>query len=627
MRTSIASGRLLATAVLGLGVSTVGALAQSRSIDSYVLLARDGINTTRLAIEAGDVVVLDGSVTATREFVAPASTVAAPMVRMPGSATCAGVRAATLRGSGAACATAARFERPFGTVEEACGFPDPFPACDATSPPIVVPHGATLALPPGTYGDVRLEGGAGGPGTLVLAGTYRLCTLRAAREAVVRAAGPTTLYVEGALTGGNATRLAPQVGVGVDELHVFVAGSLVRFTRRAGVAAMLCAPRASIRFGSGVSLQGRIAGADIRMRQADLRPAGAPTSTTTTTLPAEARCGDGVVQPGEVCDGDIACTSPGGSFLDCSACTAFTSGPCTPSGGTRCGDGTLDPGEACDDGNTADCDGCSAECSVEAMGNGRIDCDEECDDGNLVDCDGCDAEGIVECGNGTIDVECGEVCDGANVAGQVCGAGRVACRPDCRAVDRTGCPADAGVPQEVCGNCIDDDLNGLIDFEDPVCCGGAALSGARLDKVRLAPRRHGTSQLRLRATLRGDAARPLPSTRQLILQARSAGGPGLLCARLPAGALRPRRAFFRFRDRQRQIASAQSLDVVKLRRTRSGLLRLKALGRRMPLALPAPGPFRVTVALVDPTGDASTARCAELRTTLRPGRRKALRGP
>ena len=32
-----------------------------------------------------------------------------------------------------------------------------------------------------------------------------------------------------------------------------------------------------------------------------------------------------------------------------------------------CGDGADDPGEECDDGNVMDGDGCSAECTVEAI--------------------------------------------------------------------------------------------------------------------------------------------------------------------------------------------------------------------------------------------------------------------
>src|SRR5262245_1634915 len=54
-----------------------------------------------------------------------------------------------------------------------------------------------------------------------------------------------------------------------------------------------------------------------------------------------------------------------------------------------CGDGTVDPSEVCDDGNILDGDGCSADCkSKETCGNGVKDVkftdkslNETCDDG------------------------------------------------------------------------------------------------------------------------------------------------------------------------------------------------------------------------------------------------------
>lgn len=59
------------------------------------------------------------------------------------------------------------------------------------------------------------------------------------------------------------------------------------------------------------------------------------------------RCGDGVVDPGEACDG-------GGEALDCNE-------DCTP---VRCGDGVINTmaGEDCDDGNVIDGDGCEYTC-------------------------------------------------------------------------------------------------------------------------------------------------------------------------------------------------------------------------------------------------------------------------
>jgi len=66
-----------------------------------------------------------------------------------------------------------------------------------------------------------------------------------------------------------------------------------------------------------------------------------------------------------------------------------------------CGDGNLDPGEECDDGNNADGDGCSAQCTTEPStepycGDGNLDEGEECDDGNTTDGDGCSSTCTIE---------------------------------------------------------------------------------------------------------------------------------------------------------------------------------------------------------------------------------------
>jgi len=84
-----------------------------------------------------------------------------------------------------------------------------------------------------------------------------------------------------------------------------------------------------------------------------------------------------------------------------------------------CGDGRLDPGEVCDDGNNRDGDGCSHDCkSLEFCGNGIIDVavGEVCDDGNNRDGDGCshDCRSLERCGNHIVDVAAGEVCDDGN---------------------------------------------------------------------------------------------------------------------------------------------------------------------------------------------------------------------
>ena len=105
-----------------------------------------------------------------------------------------------------------------------------------------------------------------------------------------------------------------------------------------------------------------------------------------------------------------------------------------------CGDGVLDPMEVCDDGNTVDTDACTNMCvrnpTMPYCGDGRTDAPEQCDDGENFSGDGCSADcHIEECGNGVRDV--GERCDGTPGCG--CAAGATSCVPaDCNVITACG---------------------------------------------------------------------------------------------------------------------------------------------------------------------------------------------
>lgn len=183
-------------------------------------------------------------------------------------------------------------------------------------------------------------------------------------------------------------------------------------------------------------------------------------------------CGNGFLEPGELCDdgntfdGDgcsADCRSDetcGNGIIDqavgerCDDGNAVGGDDCQPDCSLPfCGDGILDPGEECDDGNEVRGDGCNPQCSSnETCGNGIIDrffgafcgdvpcVDEQCDDGNDEVGDGCGTTCLIEaCGNGVVDP--GEVCDdGENFSGDGCSA-------TCLSL-------------EVCGNGILDAANG-----------------------------------------------------------------------------------------------------------------------------------------------------------------------
>jgi cysteine-rich repeat protein len=171
-----------------------------------------------------------------------------------------------------------------------------------------------------------------------------------------------------------------------------------RIGRRALLVVMFCASQAGAGCGGGTAT---------RLCEDGTRcPAGTVCSVAfgqVSVCVPERGCGNGVVDPGEVCD-DGNVISGDGCSADCRALE-------------NCGNGVMDEGEVCDDGNVLGGDGCSADCaSDETCGNGVIDfaVGEACDDGNTVSGDGCSGDCRVResCGNGYLDL--GEVCDDGN---------------------------------------------------------------------------------------------------------------------------------------------------------------------------------------------------------------------
>ncbi|MFC1641252.1 DUF4215 domain-containing protein [Myxococcota bacterium] len=191
----------------------------------------------------------------------------------------------------------------------------------------------------------------------------------------------------------------------------------------------------------------------------------------------------------------------------------------------ECGNGELEPGELCDDGNTEDDDGCAEDCQTQdpdyvcltpgeecvraaLCGNGILEGKEICDDSNTQDGDGC-AENcrtvedgwlcprpgrlcveLPACGNGIL--ERGETCDDGNeVSGDGCSgldeADLTACQVEegfwCSAPNQDCVPLKCGdgdrTPEEQCddGNTeADDGCSRTCEVEEGWRC---SLSGCR----------------------------------------------------------------------------------------------------------------------------------------------------
>jgi fibro-slime domain-containing protein len=184
---------------------------------------------------------------------------------------------------------------------------------------------------------------------------------------------------------------------------------------------------------------------------------------------------------------------------------------------TGCGDGKLQPSELCDDGNSAPADGCSSRCdaieqnfvcpvpgkacvSTVECGDSKVTGNETCDDGNLGGNDGCALDCQLEpgyrCptpGARCIAAKCG---DGLVAGGELCDDGddppaaADGCGLDCRLEEGWKCDtAGAACAPTDCGDGLaegteqcddgDNDLGDLCTPEckrEPDCSAGACVS-------------------------------------------------------------------------------------------------------------------------------------------------------
>lgn len=169
-------------------------------------------------------------------------------------------------------------------------------------------------------------------------------------------------------------------------------------------------------------------------------------------------CGNGIVDPGEKCDGPtgLQCVTNIGAATCWDNCQGFsTSGGCmvVPSSYGSCGNGVRNYGELCDG---ADLGGVSCA-YLGVAGDGPLTCSWNC----TFDSSTCMVEPT--CPNGEIDP--GEDCDGADLRGQTCVSrtgrdGTLACSATC-SFDESDCT------ESLCGN-------GALDDGEP--CDGPHMS-------------------------------------------------------------------------------------------------------------------------------------------------------
>ena len=296
------------------------------------------------------------------------------------------------------------------------------PAC-TSGLDVIVRRGDNTRLGPGVYGDVRVAGGAGQAGQLVLdPGNYEFCSLAVSRGGRVLATGPVEIGIAGDLRISNVARVGAAVGVKPCDLRFVTNGARVRISRGGRLEGRLCAEQATVSAGPGAQLMGDIVAAGFRARRArvmdlDCGPTTtSTTSTTTTTTTTTTTITTTTAVPTTTTVAPTTTTQPPTTTSTTTqpttttstttstttttavptttttvAPTTTTQPPTTTSttttttavpttttsasstttttttlAGETCGNGVVDPGETCDDGNRLDDDACPSNCVIAA---------------------------------------------------------------------------------------------------------------------------------------------------------------------------------------------------------------------------------------------------------------------
>lgn len=177
---------------------------------------------------------------------------------------------------------------------------------------------------------------------------------------------------------------------------------------------------------------------------------------------------------------------------------------------------------------------------------------------------------------------------------------------------------------EICGNCVDDDGNGRVDYDDPACC---AESGAmQLKKAQLRGSASG-GKLSLAAFLSGARFAAVDATTaDLYVRLETGDGSALFCGRVPATSFVRKKKLARFVDKRGAVADAAGLSKVTVKLLKDQRLQVTLLGKRARLAAATAGPVRVTLAFDDAGG--GPGQCAGAVQSFRPlGKNKGVRFP
>ncbi len=681
---------IAASTLVYLAAGSAGA-GPSNILNTYSLFAQESIHIRTLTLSGNMGVNL--GLLYMRGTVLSQGDMAADLVHMDSGTACHNLFANAVVGpalSSCPKIVGATVPHPIITdLAEECGFQAPATSCshDPTKD-VFVDHDETRVLEPGTYGNLTVEGGGAGPALLKLTGNglYHFCSVRVGRNGSVRFQAPATVFIDGDSRISNAVAVGPDTSLGnaappPGAIKWLVEGAQARFSRHGSISLYACAPNAKMIIGSSTSLTGRFVAKTIRIKK----------GLVTFAPPFPGVCGDTVISPDEQCEANTDC--PNGKV--CDGCMCKNPGctddqecnPGSPGGGFVCDDGHCVPG--CHDDHECNCTQTAGSATGGFVCNGGH-CVPGCNSDDDCNCASSSAGGSFICQNGSCvpgchdDQDCnqgsaggGFVCDDNHcVPGTtttttttvsassttnpstttttlqsctqqsdcpvgICEDGH--CVPqcttddDCKALSPTGafvcvngrCTGNT----EICGDCIDNDGDGLVDFEDPDCCDPQAgqLFDLVLKKGRFRPRATSQTAVRLRGGLAqsGLGAKLDPSTQQVIVQIRSDTGE-VLCASIPAGKfIRKHKQLYRFTSKRTPLPVDQgkNLDRIIIKMLKNGQVRFRVKGKRAALSAPAQGRVMITFGFTKPGTTASQNVCSQGVRVFRGGKKGQLTFP
>jgi hypothetical protein len=180
------------------------------------------------------------------------------------------------------------------------------------------------------------------------------------------------------------------------------------------------------------------------------------------------------------------------------------------------------------------------------------------------------------------------------------------------------------MPDDLCGNCLDDDADGLVDAEDPTCCGDELRSNGTLQRGLLKLRSDGTPKLRLKATLGGSELAVDPPLQDVTLLVRTEGQLPL-CVQLAAGSFSQHGRRFRYKGPKNETGALRRVVIPV---TANGAVRFKALGPSMTFPIDESASqlsVRITVGFRSPDESATPGQCSTMSAELQK-RGRAYRG-